>query len=153
MTAGFLAWVVSLAALSSALFRSWQARLLPCLLALAAVGLVLVTAFGTQTVAGELPHGTSLSTGGKIHDVGSGLTTVALLAAAIGSAASHRAEAAFRRRTTTLIIIAILGSLFMLGVMPSVGGARQRLLILIACFWQYLLLRLLGRTDSPHAPR
>jgi MFS family permease len=149
MTVGFLAWAVSLAALALVLFRLGRVRLLTCLIALAAAGLVLVASFGTQTVAGELPHGASLSTGGRLHDIGSGLTTVALLAAAIASAASRRAPAAFRRRTATLIFIAILGGVLMLAIGASVGGARQRLLILIACCWQYLLLQLLARNGDP----
>jgi hypothetical protein len=148
MTVGFLAWAVSLAALSLTVFCSWRVRLLPCLLALAAGGLMLVTLFGTQTVAGELPHGASLSTGGRLHDIGSGLTTVALLAAAIVSATTPRAPAGLRRQTAALILIALLGSVVMLAIGASVGGARQRLLILIACWWQYLLLQDCGARSS-----
>jgi hypothetical protein len=149
MTFGFLAWAVSLAALALVLFRSWRVPLLPSLLAVAAAGLVLVASFGTQTVAGELPRGVSLGAGGRLHDLGSGLTTAALLAAAVVTAASHHAPAAFRRRTATLVFIAILGSVFMLAIGASVGGARQRLLILIAGCWQYLLLQLLARDSNP----
>lgn len=149
MVTGFLAWAISLAALAAALFRSWRVRLLPCLLVIAAVGLVLVSAFGTQTVAGELPPGTSLGTGGRLHDVGSGLTTAALLAATIATAASHRAPASLRRQTALLLFAGVVASAVMLGIGASVGGARQRLLILCACCWQYLLLELDGEGRRP----
>jgi MFS family permease len=154
ITLGFLAWAVSLAATGWGVAVVWRSRLLSTCLWLAAAGLVLLSACPTETSAGKLPPGQSLTITGRIHDVGSGLTTLALLAAApLSTAVDRDASPRFRRRALLLIAIAVIGSAALLAAGPAVGGLRQRLAILCGCIWQLLLLGALARSDPrPGAP-
>jgi ABC-type transport system involved in cytochrome bd biosynthesis fused ATPase/permease subunit len=149
MTVGFLAWALSLATTALVVWREWKARALAILLALASVGMLLTACFATQTSAGMLPPHTTLSATGRLHDLGSGLTGLALLLAAITSAIGSRTSKAFRERTVALIAVALLGSGVLLALGSSVGGIRQRLTILVGCLWQFLLLEALARR-APH---
>ena len=152
MTIGFLAWAFSLAATALVVWREWRTAVLALLLVLASLGMLLTACFATQTSAGMLPPHTTLTTTGRLHDVGSGLTSVALLLAAIFSAIGYRASKAFRVRTVALIVIALLGSGVLLAVGSSVWGARQRQVILVGCLWQFLLLGALAHW-TPHSSR
>jgi hypothetical protein len=75
-------------------------------LALAATGMLITAAFATQTIAGQLPPGASLTLSGRLHDIGSGLTTVALLGAALLSLRAIR-ERQFRERTSALLVFTV----------------------------------------------
>jgi O-antigen ligase len=89
----------------------------------------------TQTIAGRLPPGLSLTLSGRLHDIGSGLTTVALLGAALLSLrAIHQRQS--RQRTSALLIFAACCDIALL----AVGGARARLLTLSGCLWQLIFL-------------
>jgi hypothetical protein len=147
MTAGFVAWALSLAASGAlaALRRAspWVAGAL----VLAAIGMLVTAAFATQTVAGRLPPGVSLTLSGRLHDIGSGLTTVALLAAALLSLRGIR-ELQFRQRTGTLLIVAVGCDIALLAVGSEVGGMRERLLILAGCIWQLMFLSAVRRQPN-----
>jgi MFS family permease len=144
MVLGFLLWALSLLATGLLTERCWGDRLLLTLLSVAALGIVVVALFPTETSAGELPAGSSLTTGGQLHNLGSGLTSLALLAAAVISILNFRRDPLFRRRTMLLMSGALAASLVLLLIGPSVGGLRQRLVLFIGCYWQLLLLRNLG---------
>jgi hypothetical protein len=93
----------------------------------------------TQTIAGRLPPGLSLTLSGRLHDIGSGLTTVALLGAALLSLrAIHQRQS--RQRTSALLIFAACCDIALLAVGSEVGGARERLLTLSGCLWQLIFL-------------
>jgi hypothetical protein len=67
---------------------------------------------------------------------------------AIVSASYARLSPAFRQRTVVLILIAVLGN----AVLLAVGGIRQRLVILVGCLWQLLLLDALRRDRTMATP-
>ncbi len=111
---------------------------------------MFVTAtFATETSAGKLPPGVSLTTTGRLHDIGSGVTTVALLLAALLSIGI------FADRLSRLRIVALIGAVVcldvaLLSIGSEVAGVRQRALVAGACAWQLLALRALGaRRRSP----
>lgn len=87
-TAGFLGWAASLASTGRLAATSARARVLPLLLYVAGTGILVTACFPTQTSAGDLPPGEPLSTTGAIHNLGSGITTAALLAAVLASSLS-----------------------------------------------------------------
>jgi MFS family permease len=139
MTAGFVAWVISLGASGMLASLRLRARWVSVALRLAAIGMLITACFGTQTIAGRLPPGVSLTWSGRLHDIGSGATTVALFAAALLSLRAIR-ERQFRRRTSALLIFAICCDIALLAVGSEVGGVRERLLILAGCVWQLMFL-------------
>jgi xanthine/uracil permease len=141
MVAGFALWALSLFATSHLVWQRWRPALLTSLLVLGGLGMVLVAVFPTETSAGELPPGSRLTTTGKLHDLGSGLTSLALIAAAVGSAFDSRHSPRFRRRVAVLIGVTVTTSLVLLLIGPEVGGLRQRVLLLSGCCWQFLLLQ------------
>lgn len=148
MTIGFLLWVLSLLA-TGLLVRLVRAeRLLTALLVLSAAGILLAAIFPTETSAGELPPGTTLTAAGRLHDLGSGLTALALLAAVVAAALNPRWDRIFRLRSAALAIAAIAISVALLLVGPEVGGLRQRLVLFTGCCWQLLLLTELRRTAT-----
>jgi hypothetical membrane protein len=153
MTVGFVAWAVSLAASAASVWHSLRSRALSALLVVAAIALVAVTLFPTQTSAGALPPNVSLSTTGRLHDIGSGLASVALLAVAIVSVFERQLPSPFRRTAAALVVFAVLSDAVLLAVGASVGGIRQRLLVLIGVAWQIALGQRCaiegGRTDKP----
>jgi hypothetical protein len=145
MVAGFLAWAISLAATAACVWHRRRTLPLTLLLAVAALGMMLTASFPTQTSAGALPPGTTLTLTGRIHDLGSGITSLALLVATVVSAAQIRTPRSFRTRVAILVLIAIAASAVLLAIGPDVGGIRQRLVVLAGCVWQMLLLSVLDR--------
>jgi hypothetical protein len=143
MKLGFAAWAVSLAASGLCVWWSLRSRALPALLAIASVAMVIVACFPTQTSAGSLPAGVALSFTGRLHDVGSGLASVALLAGALASVFERRLAAAFRGTAAGLVVFAVLSDVALLTVGASVGGIRQRVLVLAGLAWQGALLAIL----------
>jgi hypothetical protein len=133
MTVGFAAWAVSLGAMAALVPGRLAAPL-----ALASVGVALLTIAHTETSAGRLPRGTHLDATGRLHDLGSGAASLALLVAAGMSVRALRGPR--RAIVLAIVIIAVLGDLALMAVGPGVGGIRQRLLVLEACAWQGLLL-------------
>jgi hypothetical protein len=110
----------------------------------AAGGLLLAASFATQTSAGQLQPGVSLTTTGRLHDGGSGIATIALLVGVILSLRlpiSH----ALRQLVLTVLAFAFIADLVLLLIGAGVAGARQRLLVALACGWQLLLAVLLAR--------
>lgn len=140
MVIGFAAWAISLAA-TGLLSGRFGEHLPAALFALAALGMTLVALFPTQTSAGELPPGRTLTLTGHLHDLGSGLTTVALLGTAVWSFAAGNRKRSVQLASAILILSALAISVALLIVGPSVGGLRQRLLLLIGCVWQFVFLR------------
>jgi hypothetical protein len=143
MTAGFMAWAVSLLLAAFAVGglpnANLSRRALAALLAAAASGVVLLTVFHTQTSAGRLPPRVHLSTGGRLHDVGSGLTSVALWGAAVCAGALPPLPRWLRRWSLALAALTVLCDVGLLLAGTSVGGLRQRVLIGAGCLWLILL--------------
>ncbi len=131
MVLGFVAWAASLAASMLLVLRAPDGTPVALALGLAALGIGLTAIFATQTSAGRLPPGVSLDTTGRLHDIGSGIATIALLVASLLSL--RLSERTLNRATLLLLAIG-----------PDVAGVRQRLLIAAACTWQLLLLRALA---------
>jgi hypothetical protein len=146
MVVGFVAWALSLLCTGIAARTRYGADVLCITLAVAALGMAITACFATQTSAGRLPPGVSLSTSGRLHDIGSGLATVALFFAALLSL-RLRAGAAFRRVTLALLVLACSSDVGLLEVGGSAGGIRQRILVLIGCAWQLAMLTV-GAADS-----
>jgi hypothetical protein len=108
-------------------------------LGLAAIGVVILIVFQTQTSAGRLPVGETLHAGGRLHDIGSGVASLGVLIAAIVAASDSSAVSRVRLVSATAVAaaIAVDGSLLLAG--PGVGGLRQRVLIAVAIIWQWLV--------------
>jgi hypothetical protein len=83
MTVGFRAWAIALGATGALAGLRCHARWLATLLGVAAAGMVVTACSPTQTSAGRLPPGTALDLTGRLHDAGSGATSLAMLAAAL----------------------------------------------------------------------
>jgi hypothetical protein len=149
MIAGFLLWAASLGASAVFAWSAWRSRSLAASLALGSLGLVLSACFATQTSAGALPPGETLSTEGELHNLGSGLASLALLFGATVSAATAKAPRWFQFAAGLLIAVALVGSVALLAIGPSVGGLRQRLVVAAGCLWQLLLLRTLRASEDP----
>lgn len=139
MTIGFAAWAVSLfatAAVARGLFRGYGVSLA---LSVAALGMVVTAGFPTQTSAGELLPGDSLTLSGRLHDRGSGLVMIGLLIA--GALSLRRGgPQRLRRRTMLLALVVIPVLLAPIAIGDDLGGIRQRLLVGFGCAWQLLLL-------------
>lgn len=105
------------------------------LLLAAAAGVVVLSVFDTQTTAGRLPVGVRLAASGRLHDAGSGLTSVALWLAAICTALAKGMPRWLRRVSVAVAGLAVVADVGLLLIGPSVGGMRQRLLIATACVW------------------
>jgi Protein of unknown function (DUF998) len=151
MTVGFVCWAVSLTATGWLVLQRVGARLLAAALGIASGGIVLAASFATETSAGRLPPGKVLTATGRLHDVGSGLATVALLIAALVSLYAV-AEHAFRRNAALLVAVAVSSDIALLAIGSSVAGARQRVLVASACAWQLLLLRAVARHEPKSTP-
>ncbi|HET6509754.1 MAG TPA: DUF998 domain-containing protein [Baekduia sp.] len=120
------------------------------LVGVAAIGVVVLALFPTQTVAGELPRGVARTTSGRLHDLGSGLVTAALAAAAIASGtAARRADRRFAMWVAVLLGVAALATVIGLLIGPSVGGVRQRAVVACALAWLWLLVGGVRRAASP----
>lgn len=140
MVLGFVAWAISLIATSLLAKLQWEDRLVAALLAAAALGMVIVSVFPTETSAGDLPPGTHLTTAGKLHNLGSGLTSLALFGSALAIAFRADSEVQLRWIAIGLVLAGLVLSALLLLIGPSVGGLRQRLLLTIGCGWQLVLL-------------
>jgi Protein of unknown function (DUF998) len=151
MAFGFLLWASSLVATAFLVEHGRRDHLLAALLAVGALGLVLVALFPTETSGGELPAGAQLTSVGKLHDLGSGLTSLTLFLSALAVAAGGGSDRRFRRITLALVLTSLALSVVLLLIGPSVGGLRQRLLLLIGCGWQLLLLQTLP--NPPPLPK
>jgi hypothetical protein len=152
MSVGFVAWAISLTATAVYAWLRQCSWMLAPLFGIASLGMVLTASFATQTSAGHLPPGVTLTTTGRLHDVGSGLVSISLLAGAIVAASDSRFPLTFRRHTAGLTLIGLLGSAVLLIGGAAVGGIRQRLLIVVGCLWQLLLIDRLGRLPERSAP-
>ena len=141
MTAGFVAWAVSLAATGLLTNAKLGENALCIALFAAALGMGITACFATQTSAGQLPPGVSLTTAGRLHDIGSGLTTIALIAAALLSLRSPE-RPKLHRVTIVLLAFALPADAVLLAIGSDVAGIRQRLLVVIGCLWQLGLLTL-----------
>lgn len=147
MTLGFLLWALSLAA--TAVVVRGASTILASLLLVAAVAVVVVAMFRTQTSAGELAYGDRFSAQGRLHDAGSGLATLALLGAALVSITL--VPRGFGRTLAVMLIVALCANFALLAVGPDVGGLRQRLLLLAGCIWQAAILLRRPAADDPEA--
>jgi hypothetical protein len=134
MTVGFACWAAALV-LGAIVLAGREARGVAALMAIAAVGVVVLAVFPTQTVAGELPSGVARTTAGRLHDIGSGVVTIALLTAAITTAVRRRSVV-----LAALVGAAVIATVVGLAIGPSVGGVRQRVLLLAAVSWQWLIV-------------
>lgn len=158
MTVGFAAWSVSLGCAALGAWSAWSkaSSAVSSLLMLASAAMLVTAAFHTQTVAGVVPAGHRLTTSGRLHDLGSGVTTLALLGASITSAFSLRDHPAFRRFTLGSVVAAVVSDAGLLVIGHSVGGIRERVLVAIGCAWQAAYLAVVGRTGefrgSSHGP-
>ncbi|MEJ7824360.1 MAG: DUF998 domain-containing protein [Solirubrobacteraceae bacterium] len=144
--AAFVAWAISLAA--GALLarhaapggRGLARALAVGGLAVAAAGIVVASAFATQTVAGVLPEGVARTTGGRLHDFGTLATLVGLLLAA---AASLRLVARRGFRVTVGLLAASL--LLIVPLLVALGidapGIGQRGFLLVGCAFQWRFAR------------
>jgi hypothetical protein len=139
MVAALLVWAVSLAATAGVVWLAGRSAAVAGLLGLASVAILVTACFATQTSAGELPPGVHLTTTGRLHNLGSGVASVALLLGALAAIADGGRRG--RRTTATLVAVAVLGSTVLLAVGRDVGGIRQRMVVAVACVWQSSLLR------------
>jgi hypothetical protein len=85
-----------------------------------------------------------MTVAGRLHDLGSGAITVGILGAALGALFAFERAPAFRRWTLSVIAFAVITDTGLLAVGMSVGGLRQRLLVVAACVWQGTLITRLG---------
>ncbi len=139
MTIGFAAWAVSLLATAVVAGGLFRGRGVSAALLLAAFGMVLVACFATQTSAGELLPGHSLTLSGRLHDRGSGLVMIGLTIA--GALALRPGGPPRLRRRTLLLALAVLPVLIaLIAIGEEVAGIRQRLLVATGCGWQLLML-------------
>lgn len=158
MVIGFVAWSASLAIAAGVAWRDLGARqrpdralrVLTTLLVAAAAGMLVTACFSTQTSAGVLPPGVRLTARGRLHDLGSGVATLALLGAAVASALVIEARA-FRRWVAVMLATSVASSAVLLAIGPAVGGVRQRVLVLLGCAWQASLLVVAARRSQAGA--
>jgi hypothetical protein len=151
MTVGFAAWGLSLAITSWLVFTRYADRLASTCLALASLGLVITACFSTQTSAGHLPPGVSWNAVGRLHDIGSGLATLAIFASALLSLRS-RYPRPVRTCTVALLTVAVSADVVLLMIGHDVAGVRQRLLVVSGCLWQLFLLGTTPSTSPPEGP-
>jgi hypothetical protein len=140
LAVGLLAWAASLLATAGFVLccvRGLAARrAVAALLGVAAGGLVLAAAFRTQAVAGAVPPDVVRTTGGRLHDAGAGLATLALFAAAAVVGIAEGASSRLGRASMALVAVAVVVEVSLLLVGHEVGGLRQRLLVGAALGWQ-----------------
>jgi Protein of unknown function (DUF998) len=109
------------------------------LLITAAAGILVTACFKTQAIAGVVPPGTRLTRSGRLHDLGSGIATLALFGAVVASIRAIGGPG-FRRWALIALVTALSCDLILLAVGREVGGLRRRVLVAIACAWQAALL-------------
>lgn len=147
-TAAFVAWSLSLAATGRIALRAKSSRVLAILLALAAIGMATVACFETQTVAGAVPAGGAVTVTGRLHDLGSAVTSLAIFCAMLALALTRGLSRNCKMLAVGFTVVALSVNLALLVVGPEVGGLRQRLLVIIACAWQGAFLLALRRTGT-----
>jgi hypothetical protein len=100
------------------------------LLGVAGVAMLLTASFHTETVAGVIPTGHHPTTSGRLHDIGSGVTNLALFAAAVSACwlFERRHASRFRALAVAAPVACIVVDIGLLLVGASVGGLRERLL-------------------------
>ncbi len=135
MTAGFLSWSLSLAATGVLVGRLDGGAPMRLTLIVAAIGMLVTACFATQTVAGRLPAGVSIHTSGRLHDIGSGATSIALVVAALLGlrVRSLQRLGAF---TIAVLLAGVSTDIVLLVIGSDVGGVRQRVLVAAGCLWQ-----------------
>lgn len=143
MVVAFGVWAVSLVATGATAWR-WS-RLVGVMLIVAACGLVVAAVWATQTSAGKLPPGVERTTAGRLHDLGTGITSMALLVAAVVSAGTAPTKW-LRRVAIGSVGFAVISSGALLGVGDAVGGVRQRVLVSVAVVWQSAVLGVRDRS-------
>lgn len=141
MIAGFAAWSTSL--FSTAMVV--QPRLLRGLLLGASLGIALTAIFATEAVAGRIPAGETLTTTGRLHDLGSGVAGIALLMAV--SINAIRDSRRLRFGSVILLSVALVASVVLLVIGDEVAGLRQRVLVCCALLWQLLAIRDAAQVD------
>ncbi len=152
MTVGFGAWALSLAltalALGHAQLRpSQSSNGVVVLLGVAAVAALLTAVFRTGTSAGVVLPGHHLSDANRVHDLGSGVLAVVLWCAVAASLVS--ADRGLRSQSVRSLVVGIAGALTLSGAgLPGIG---QRLLVVVACVWQYALLAAIARSGLRQA--
>lgn len=150
MTAAFAAWALALAATAlrelSPLHGRW---VLAVLLAIASLGLATTAVFATQTSAGLLPPGTMRSTGGALHDLGSGAAQLALLGAVLATILHPAEPRVMRRLAAALFVSGLAVDIALLALGDPAAGIRQRLLLLVASIWHAALLMTRYPAPSP----
>lgn len=139
MTIAFVLWAVSLACTAGLAFLMERGRPIAAVLLVAALGIAVTAAFHTQTSAGVLRPGEVLHAAGRLHDIGSGVATLALAAAMV---LSLRVNNRRLRRATAVVLVVVPVDAVMLAIGSDVGGVRQRVLVVTACAWQLTMLTL-----------
>lgn len=138
MTSAFVLWTLSLACTGLLVWRVARGRPAAAALLLAAAGIAATAAWPTQTSAGLLKQGETLHAAGRLHDIGSGVATIALLLAAL---LSLRLRTHWLRHfTAAALATALAADLILLAIGSEVAGVRQRVLVAAACAWQLALL-------------
>ncbi len=139
----FLAWAVSLAATVALVLRTGRRPLVRWIVvagvAAGVIGAVAAALFATETVGGQLPPGRVKSTGGRLHDLGSGFLFFGLLVAAIASVRL------IERRRYRLEVLGLAALLFLIpaaliAAEYAAPGWGQRGFIAVGCLWQWRLL-------------
>ncbi|MDQ3742737.1 MAG: DUF998 domain-containing protein [Actinomycetota bacterium] len=140
MTAGFLAWAISLAATAAVARLVGLPRATSPLLVAAALGMVITACFATQAAAGMLPPGVERTTAGRLHDVGSGVTTIAIAGSTVMVVIARSLPCAARVFSAVVLIVALLTATVLLAVGDPIPGVRQRVLVAAALTVQGVLL-------------
>jgi hypothetical protein len=117
----------------------WHAALM----AVAAASTALLTFAHTQAVQAAVPATTTRTTEGRLHDIGSGLLTVALLGSA--TALVWRSPRHVRHAVVVLLAIGVGTTAVLLAIGDPVPGARQRVLIVAGVGVQAILSRVLAQ--------
>lgn len=147
MTVGFAGWSLSLLA-GAAVMRAADGRAgIPSavMLVVAGVGLAIAAGFATETVAGQLPPGSEPTPSGRAHDLGSGVASLALGAAALLAASAPGAVSRQRLIGAVVVGLSVVCTGALLAIGDPAPGLRQRLLVLLAVLWQIALLSTLRR--------
>jgi hypothetical protein len=154
MTAGFTAWGLSLTLAALAL---WHSGLRPSgmrvgvsvLLAIAAAGALVTAALPTGTSGGIVPPGHHLSEANHLHDLGSGVLAVVLWCCVVGSLAFRTGR--LRTWSAGVLAVGLAGAL----VLNTAGlpGIEQRLLVVLACLWQYTFIQAISGPEVRGASR
>lgn len=150
MTVGFAAWsgallATAIGAVGSSLRPRGVTRAIAALLVVAAAGAAATAMCKTGTIAGVLPPGHHLTTANRIHDLGSGSLGLALWGAVVVSLGV--ADRRLRMRTGVLLAGGVVAALLLSGGLLELPGVRQRVLVAVACAWQFLLLTAIARSQ------